>query len=125
MKREKITISEDGSVTLPSNPTETVWMQDFEITELFGLILSIIKSNIRAILKSSVVKDDLQHGGVVYGNLILPAYFGLDMIMALAFRINSPNAKLFREYILGKLYAVNTQSTPSVFIRIGHGGLIN
>lgn len=125
MKREKITISEDGSVTLPSNPTETVWMQDFEITELFGVILPIIKSNIRVILKSSVVKDDLQHGVVVYGNLILPAYFGLDMIMALAFRINSPNAKLFREYILGKLYAVNTQSTPSVFIRIGHGGLIN
>ena len=65
MKREKITISEDGSVTLPSNPTETVWMQDFEITEIFGVILPIIKSNIRAILKSSVVKDDLQHGVVV------------------------------------------------------------
>ncbi len=125
MKREKITISENGIITLPSNPTETVWMQDFEIVELFGVMLPTVKSNIRAILKSGVVKADLQHGGVVYGNHILPDYFSLDMIMAIAFRVNSLNAKLFREYIHGKLYAVNAQSTPSVFIRIGHGGLIN
>ena len=35
MKREKITISENGIITLPGNPTETVWMRDFEIAELF------------------------------------------------------------------------------------------
>ena len=122
MKREKITISENSIITMPSNPTKTIWMRDFEIAELFGVMLPTAKSNIRAILKSGVVKADLQHGGVVYGKYILPDYFGLDMITALAFRINSLKAKLFREYILGKLYAVNTQS---VFIRIGHGGLIN
>lgn len=125
MKREKITISESGTVILPSNPAETVWMRDFEIAELFGVMLPTIKSNIRAILKSGVIKDDLQHGGVVYRNHILPDYFGLDMIIAIAFRINSMNAKLYREYILGKLNSVNTQNTPSVFIRIGHGGVIN
>ena len=118
MKREKITISENGVITLPSNPTKTIWMQDFEIAELFGVMLSTIKSNIRTILKSGVVKTDLQHGGVVYGNHILPDYFSLDMIMAIAFRINSLNAKLFREYILGKLNAVNTQSTPNIIIQV-------
>ena len=100
-------------------------MRDFEIAELFGIMLPTVKSSIRAILKSGVVKADLQHGGVVYGKHILPDYFGLDMITALAFRIHSRQASVFRKYILGKLYAVNTQSTPSVFIRIGHGGLIN
>jgi cytosine/adenosine deaminase-related metal-dependent hydrolase len=34
MKREKITISENGIITLPGNPVETVWMRDFEIAEL-------------------------------------------------------------------------------------------
>ena len=125
MKREKITISENGIITLPGNPVETVWMRDFEIAELFGIMLPTVKSSIRAILKSGVVKADLQHGGVVYGKHILPDYFGLDMITALAFRIHSRQASVFRKYIFGKLYAVNTQSTPSVFIRIGHGGLIN
>jgi len=37
------------------------------------------------------------------------------MVVALAFRINSLNSKLFREYILGKLYIVNTQS---IFIQV-------
>ena len=91
MKREKITISKSGIITLPDNPVETVWMRDFEIVELLG---------------------------VVYGKHILPDYFGLDMITALAFRINSLKAKLFREYILGKLYAVNTQSAPNVIIQV-------
>ena len=122
MKREKITISENGIITLPSNPTETIWMRDFEIAELFEVMLPTIKSNIRAILKSRVVRADLQHGGVVYGNHILPDYFSLDMIMALAFRINSPNAKLFREYILSKLYTVNT---PSVFIQVNTDKILN
>lgn len=40
------------------------------------------------------------------------------MITALAFRINSLKTKLFREYILGKLYVVNTQSTPNVIIQV-------
>lgn len=56
MKREKITISENGIITLPSNPTETVWMRDFEIVELFGVMIPNIKSNIQAILKSRVIK---------------------------------------------------------------------
>lgn len=115
MKREKITISENGIITLPGNPTETVWMRDFEIAELFGVMIPTIKSNIRIILKSRVVKPDHTHGGTVIGNAILPYYFGLDMVVALAFRINSLNSKLFREYILGKLYIVNTQS---IFIQV-------
>lgn len=100
-------------------------MRDFEIAELFGVMPPTIKSNIRAILKSGVVKADLQHGGVIYGNHILPDYFSLDMIMALAFRINSLNAKLFREYMLGKLYAVNTQSTPSIIIQVNTDKRLN
>lgn len=52
MKREKITISENGIITLLGNPTETIWMRDFEIAELFGVMIPTIKSNIRTILKS-------------------------------------------------------------------------
>lgn len=125
MKRDKITISENGIITLPDNPVETVWMRDFEIAELLGVMIPTIKSNIRAILKSRVVKADLQHDGVVYGKHILPDYFGLDMITALAFRINSLKAKLFREYILGKLYAVNTQSTPNIIIQVNADKRLN
>ena len=121
----RITISEGGTVTLPNNSAETVWMRDFEIAELFGVMLPTIKSNIHVILKSGVVKADLHHGGVGYDNYILPDYYGMDMITALAFRINSPNAKLFGEYILGKLHAVNTPSTPSIIIQLNMDKRLN
>ena len=125
MKQEKITLSKSGIITLPGNLTETVWMRDFDIAELFGVIISTIKYNIRAVLKSGVMKADLQHGEIVHGKYILPNYFGLDMITTLAFRINSLNAKLFREYIFGKPYAVNTQSTPNIIIQVNANKRLN
>lgn len=59
MRREKTTISQNDIITLPNNPTATVGMRDFEITELFRVMLPIIKSNTREILKSGVVKINL------------------------------------------------------------------
>lgn len=102
MKREKITISEDGIITLPSNPTKTIWMRDFDIAELFGVMLPTIKSNIRAILKSNVVAEDTTNGATLVGRNILQDYFGLDMVMALAFQVNSMNAQLFRDFVFKK-----------------------
>lgn len=98
MKREKM----DGIIMLPSNPAETVWMRDFEIAELFGVMLPTVKSNIRVILKSNVVTEDTTNGATLVGRNILPDYFGLDMITAIAFRINSMNARLFRDFVIQK-----------------------
>ena len=119
MKREKITISEDGIITLPSNPTKTIWMRDFDIAELFGVMLPTIKSNIRAILKSNVVAEDTTNGATLVGRNILQDYFGLDMVMALAFRINSMNAQLFRDFVIQKMKSAITQSVIPLYISVG------
>ena len=100
MKREKITISKSGIITLPDNPVETVWMRDFEIAELLGVMIPAVKSNIQAIIKSKVVMADTTNGATLVGNNILPDCFGLDMVMALAFRIHSWQAEIFRQWIL-------------------------
>ena len=119
MKREKITISEDGIITLPSNPTKTIWMRDFDIAEWFGVMLPTIKSNIRAILKSNVVAEDTTNGATLVGRNILQDYFGLDMVMALAFRINSMNAQLFRDFVIQKMISAITQSVIPLYISVG------
>ena len=119
MKREKITISEDGIITLPSNPTKTIWMRDFDIAELFGVMLPTIKSNIRAILKSNVVAEDTTNGATLVGRNILQDYFGLDMVMALAFRINSMNAQLFRDFVIQKMISAINQSVIPLYISVG------
>ena len=119
MKREKITISENGIITLPDNPTETVWMRDFEIAELFGVMIPTVKSNIRAVLKSNVVTEDTTNGATLVGRNILPDYFMLDMVVALAFRINSMNAQLFRDFVIQKMTSAIIQSVIPLYISVG------
>lgn len=98
MMKGKIIISETGVVTIIT----PVLMQDFEIAELFGVMIPTIRSNIRAILKTGVVTADLTNGATLVGCNVLPDYHGLDMIVALAFRIQSPQAEIFRRWILAK-----------------------
>ena len=115
MKREIITISENGAITIP---TAQILMRDFEIAQLFGVFSQTVKSAIKSILKLGIVLPDCTHGGVVVGNRIQPEYFGLDMITSIAFRINSPQAQLFRECVLRQLYAVSKPTTVPVFIQV-------
>lgn len=115
MKREIVTISESGAITIP---TTQILMRDFEIAELFGVFSQTIKSAIKSILKSGIVLPDCTHGGVVVGNCIQSEYFGLDMITAIAFRIHSPQAQLFREYVVRQLCTVSKHTAVPVFIQV-------
>ncbi|WP_234347557.1 hypothetical protein [Parabacteroides bouchesdurhonensis] len=111
-KRTMVTINGNGTVSVP----DKVMMQDFEIADLFGVMIPAIRSNVRAILKSEVVITDTQHGGTVIGTTILPDYYGLDMIMALAFRIHSRNAGILRKWILRKVTARSECSDIPLYI---------
>lgn len=119
MKREKITITEDCVITLPSNPPKTIWMRDFEMAELFGVMLPTVKSNIRAILKSNVVTEDTTNGATLVGRNILPDYFGLDMLITLAFRINSYKAEILRRWIIEKVSMKRSSTNYQILIPIG------
>lgn len=111
-KRTMVTINGNGTASVP----DKVMMRDFEIAELFGVMIPAIRSNVRAILKSEVVTIDTRHGGTVIGTTILPDYYGLDMIIALAFRIHSCNAGVFREWILRKVTARSGCSNIPLYI---------
>ena len=102
MVKTKIVINGNGAVSVP----DKVMMQDFEIAGLFGVMIPAVRANIRTILKTGIVTGDFTNGATLVGNNILPDYYGLDMIMALAFRIHSPQAGIFRRWILGKATGV-------------------
>lgn len=118
MKREIITISENGVITIPSATTAPILMRDFEIAELFGVYSPTVKAAIKAVLKSRVVAPDYTHGGVVNGKSLLPDYFGLDMITAIAFRIHSPQAQAFRELVLSRLSTVSKPTAISLVVQV-------
>ena len=116
MKREIITISENGSVSVP----DQVMMQDFEIAWLFGVSIPAVRANIRSILKTGIATGDYTNGATLVGNNILPDCYGLDMIMALAFRIHSPQAEIFRRWILGKVTKSKQDTAPQIFVAVSN-----
>lgn len=116
MKREIITINENGQVSVP----DSVQMRDFEIAELFEVMIPIIRSNIRAILKSGMAVADTQNGGTFFGSTFYPDYLGLDIIMTLAFRIQSPQAEVFRRWVLSKATIKGKSVTPQIFLSVNN-----
>ena len=98
MKKNIITISDNGSVYVPTN----VQMRDFEIAELFGAMIPTVRSHVRAILKTGIATGDYTNAATLVGNNVLPDYLGLDMVVALAFRIQSYKAEIFRKWIIRK-----------------------
>lgn len=114
MKKNLITISDNDSIHVPTN----VQMRDFEIAELFGVYHQTIRTNIKAVLKSGVTIADYD-GGVVMGNgAIIPDYHGLDMVVALAFRIQSYKAEIFRKWVMRKAVEKEKEE-PQFFLSIG------
>lgn len=114
MKENIITISDNGSVYVPTNAQ----MRDFEIAELFGVMIPTIRSHVRAILKTGIATDDYTNGAILVGCNILPDYYGLDMITALAFRIQSWQAKVVRQWILSKAVEKEKEE-PQISFSIG------
>lgn len=114
MKREIITIADNGKVSVPAN----VQMRDFEIAELFGVMVPTVKVKIKQVLKDGVCRGDITNAGTVVGNSIIPDFYDLNMVVALAFRIQSPQAKMFRKWVLERIVATNTTIQSQVFISI-------
>ena len=100
MERAIITISESGRVNIPSND---VWMSEMELVELFGVIAPTLRTAIRAIYKS----ETLCPVSTQRCDLATPAswatFYNLEMVIALAFRLNTYEASRIREKVLESL----------------------
>lgn len=107
MKRDIVIISDNGKVNVPAN----VQMRDFEIAELFGVMLPTVKGKIKTLLKNRHFNDCSYN--VVSGSSLIPEYFDLEMVVAIAFSVDSCQAGIFREWIMRKIMQSNT---PPIYI---------
>lgn len=96
MDRGIITISETGTVTMPTVP---VWMTQFEIADLFGVFSCDIRKAIHSIYKNKklneldTMKYLRQADGISYDA------YSLEMIVAIAFSICSKESISFRRFV--------------------------
>ena len=120
MKREIITISDNDKIIVPDN----VKMNITEIANLFGLYYQFTKRAIRDIERSNIAQGNFSTGGVVENSKIYPDYYGLDMIITVAFRVHTYEADVFRRWILKRI--TTNQNQPSqIFIQLSQTQIFN
>jgi hypothetical protein len=123
MERKIIIISDDGLMTVPDNP-ERVRMTICEIAALLGIFAPTAKRHIRAIEKSGIADGDYSMTCLCDGHGIHPEYYGLEMIAAVAFRISTWQANIFRRWLIGRA-TQPSQSAISVLIPCGATGIFS
>lgn len=107
--------SADGSVKVDCRlAAETVWLNQLQISQLFGRDKSVVNRHINNILKEGELDEK-----VVVANFAIPTphgaiqgkmqehivkHYSLDMILAVGYRVKSPQATMFRQWATAVLH---------------------
>ena len=97
MERAIITISESGKVNIPSN---SVWMSEMELVELFGVIAPTLRVAIKAIYKSGTLCPVNTQRCDLATPKSWSTFYNLEMVFALAFRLNTYEVSWIRQKVL-------------------------
>ena len=121
MERAIITISESGRVNIPSG---NVWMSEMELVELFGVIAPTLRAAIKAIYKNGTFcRVSTQRC-----DLATPkgwaTFYNLEVIIALAFRLNTYEASRIRQKVLEGL-CQRKENGINLLISLGHDAPMN
>lgn len=101
MERQVITIQEECVIYAPH--LGEVWMTAWEIAELFYVSGVTVKNTIKRIWKQGALKEFDTYRYIKLDNGNSADVYNLEMVMAIAFQIDTFQAKLFREYMIGKI----------------------
>ena len=100
MERAIITISESGGVNIPSC---NVWMSEMELVELFGVIVPTLRAAIKAIYKSGTLCPVSTQRCDLATPTSWATFYNLEMVIALAFRLNTYEASRIRQKVLERI----------------------
>ena len=97
MERSIITISESGKVNIPSG---NVWMSEMELVELFGVITPTLRAAIRAIYKNGILNSSTTQQCDFATPTSWAIFYNLEVVITLAFRLNTYEASRIRQTVL-------------------------
>lgn len=99
MKREIISIGENGKVHIPTPP---IWMSACEIADLFSVFSGKVNGHIKSIFKEGLLRENEVMQTLSFKGGAVDLY-NIEMITMLSFRISSPQAKSFRKWTIRRL----------------------
>lgn len=91
-----------GRVAVPSDAAN-VWMSEMELIKLFDVIAPTLRAAIRAVYKSGALQPCEVERSIRLHNGYYADVYALPIVVALAFRINTPNAARVRNALLERL----------------------
>ena len=109
-----IRITGDRVIITPANGT--VWLTKHQIADLFECFTAKVIANIRAILKADILDERKVCHLHRYENNSSVELYNLEVIMVLAFRIKTHNAKVFREWLMKKAVQERSDRQISVVV---------
>ena len=121
MERAIITISENGTVNIPSS---NVWMSEMELVELFGVIAPTLRTAIKAIYKSGTLCSVSTQRCDLATPKSWATFYNLEVVIALAFRLNTYETSLIRQKILESIYQ-RKENGINLLISLGHDAPMN
>ena len=86
MNRGVITISESGTVSMP---TDTVWMTMQEIADMYNVFGCYVRKAVKAVFKDGILKEQGVRRHVRKNDRISYDVYSLELVIAVAFRIDS------------------------------------
>ena len=101
MERAIITISESGKVNISSI---NVWMFEMELVELFMVIAPTLRAAIKAIYKSGTLCPVTTQRCDLATPKSWATFYNLEVITALAFRLNTYETNIIRQRVLKSIY---------------------
>ena len=120
MERGIITISETGTVAMPAAP---VWMTQQEIADAFNVFSCDIRRAIRVIYKNKeLLESDTMHY-IRQSNGISYDVYSLEMVVAVAFKLQSRECMAFRRFVVECLTTSRNSKPINLFFSLSHNGL--
>lgn len=119
--RRILKTDENGNIRMEGNPRREVWMTASEIAGLFNLPCHTVQKAIKAVRKSGILTDYEACKYIRMENGCSADIFSLDIIIAVAYRVNTFYAHAFRKWLAGKAVSENRQGYGTILILPGRG----
>ena len=112
MERGIITITENGTVTMPNVP---VWMTQQEMSDAFNVFGCDIRRAVHAIYKNMELFETDTMRYIRQDNGISYDVYSLEMVITIAFRLRTKECMAFRRFVMGRLTMNNRQPVNIFF----------
>lgn len=112
MERGIITITENGTVTMPTVP---VWMTQQEMSDAFNVFGCDIRRAVHAIYKNMELFESDTMRYIRQDNGISYDVYSLEMVITIAFRLRTKEFMAFRRFVMGRLTMNNRQPVNIFF----------